>query len=433
MQRAGFDMTVSVNLSVASLTDVTFAERITQVVREEDLDPAHMVLEVTESLATGDLAATLENLSRLRIKGFGLSLDDYGTGYSSMQRLTRVPFTELKVDGAFVRAAPGDAHAHAMVESSLELGRKLKLDVVAEGVETRIEWDLLLTMGCPVAQGYHIGRPMEAAELLDWARARRKLYGGDSQPRQPLAIQRPSSTQWAGRAATLAVFARVDALDLVRPRRAARRRGQHLPAPGPAALPRGRALRDLPLVRPVHHDPRRHARAAPDADRAWAARSSSSGATHSARRSCAWLLGILRDRHGRLHVRRVRSEAHAAGRRDRARRATATTGRTSSATRDSCAARAASASSSAPLGMAMMAAALAWAGWATMSPMALKSTIFKAELQVSDLDRNHFATHSLTIARHPSETDERMMVRLLAFALNADERARIRPRLVVGG
>jgi EAL domain-containing protein (putative c-di-GMP-specific phosphodiesterase class I) len=168
-------MTVSVNLSVASLTDVTFAERITQVVREENLDPAHMVLEVTESLATSDLAATLENLSRLRIKGFGLSLDDYGTGYSSMQRLTRVPFTEIKVDGAFVKAAPSDAHAHAMVESSLELGRKLKLDVVAEGVETRIEWDLLLTMGCPVAQGYYIGRPMEAAELLEWARARRKL------------------------------------------------------------------------------------------------------------------------------------------------------------------------------------------------------------------------------------------------------------------
>ncbi|HEX4333979.1 MAG TPA: EAL domain-containing response regulator [Usitatibacter sp.] len=175
MQRAGFELTVSVNLSVASLTDVSFAERITQVVREENLDPADMVLEVTESLATSDLAATLENLSRLRIKGFGLSLDDYGTGYSSMQRLTRVPFTEIKVDGAFVKAAPSDPHAHAMVESSLELGRKLKLDVVAEGVETRIEWDLLITMGCPVAQGYYIGRPMEVLELLEWARARRKL------------------------------------------------------------------------------------------------------------------------------------------------------------------------------------------------------------------------------------------------------------------
>lgn len=175
MHRAGFDMTVSVNLSVASLTDVSFAERITQVVRDQGLDPAVVILEVTESLATSDLAATLENLSRLRIKGFGLSLDDYGTGYSSMQRLSRMPFTEIKIDGAFVKGAPSDLQAHAMVESSLELGRKLRLDVVAEGVETHIEWDLLATMGCPIAQGYYIGRPMEAAELLEWARGKRKL------------------------------------------------------------------------------------------------------------------------------------------------------------------------------------------------------------------------------------------------------------------
>jgi len=175
MHRAGHDMTVSVNLSIASLADVSFAERITQVVREEQLDPAAMVFEVTESLATSDLAATLENLSRLRIKGFGLSLDDYGTGYSSMQRLSKIPFTEIKIDGSFVKGAPGDSHARAMVESSLELGRKLRLDVVAEGIETHIEWDLLITMGCPIAQGYYVGRPMDTIELLDWVRGRRKL------------------------------------------------------------------------------------------------------------------------------------------------------------------------------------------------------------------------------------------------------------------
>jgi len=175
MSRAGFDITASVNLSVASLADVSFAERITQAVRGEGVDPAAMVLEVTESAAASDLAAKLENLTRLRIKGFGLSLDDYGTGYSSMQRLSRVPFTELKIDGAFVKEAPGDMHARAMVESSLELGRKLKIDVVAEGIETHVEWNLLLKMGCPTAQGYYIGRPMTVAEILDWARNRRKL------------------------------------------------------------------------------------------------------------------------------------------------------------------------------------------------------------------------------------------------------------------
>ena len=175
LHRATFEATVSVNLSVSSLTDPSFADRILAVVREEQLDPHQMVFEVTESLATSDLGATLENLSRLRIKGFGLSLDDYGTGYSSMQRLSRVPFTELKIDGSFVKTASANPQSYAMVESSIELARKLRIDVVAEGVETRVEWELLLALGCPVVQGYYVGRPMGARELVDWAQARRHV------------------------------------------------------------------------------------------------------------------------------------------------------------------------------------------------------------------------------------------------------------------
>jgi len=175
LHRAGFEVTVSVNLSISSLTDPTFAERILGVVREERIDPPQLVFEVTESLAASDLGATLENLSRLRIKGFGLSLDDYGTGYSSMQRLSRVPFTELKIDGSFVKTASSNSQSYAMVESSIELARKLRIDAVAEGVETRVEFDLLVALGCQMAQGYYIARPMAATELVDWAQARQHI------------------------------------------------------------------------------------------------------------------------------------------------------------------------------------------------------------------------------------------------------------------
>ena len=102
------------------------------------------------------------------MKGFGLSIDDYGTGYSSMQQLTRIPFTELKIDQSFVRNASTQPSNRAMLESSLEMAAKLKIAAVAEGVETQADWDLLLELGCPLGQGYFIARPMQAAEFLRW-------------------------------------------------------------------------------------------------------------------------------------------------------------------------------------------------------------------------------------------------------------------------
>jgi EAL domain-containing protein (putative c-di-GMP-specific phosphodiesterase class I) len=127
------------------------------------------VLEVTESAATTNVGRALENLSRLRMKGFGLSIDDYGTGYSSMQQLTRVPFTELKIDQSFVRNIPTVGAARVVLESSLEMARKLNLTSVAEGVETRGDWDLLRELGCDYAQGYFVAMPMDAAAFMAWA------------------------------------------------------------------------------------------------------------------------------------------------------------------------------------------------------------------------------------------------------------------------
>jgi EAL domain-containing protein (putative c-di-GMP-specific phosphodiesterase class I)/AmiR/NasT family two-component response regulator len=171
---AGVDISVSVNLSLTSLTDVTIADRMMNVVDAQGLAPRHVIFEVTESAAAIDLGRSLENLSRLRMKGFGLSIDDYGTGYSSMQRLAGVPFTELKIDQSFVKNAATQASSRAMLESSLELAKKLNIAAVAEGVENQGQWELLMDLDCQLAQGYFIARPMEAGGFLDWALLRRQ-------------------------------------------------------------------------------------------------------------------------------------------------------------------------------------------------------------------------------------------------------------------
>jgi EAL domain-containing protein (putative c-di-GMP-specific phosphodiesterase class I) len=167
---AGLESAVSVNLSLKSLTDIHLADRVTELVLSENLEPRHMVLELTESAATTDLGKALENLARLRIKGFGLSIDDYGTGYSSMQQLTRIAFTELKIDQSFVTNAAKQESAKVILESSLDMARKLNITAVAEGVETQADWNLLRQLGCGLAQGYFIARPMEAKAYPNWVR-----------------------------------------------------------------------------------------------------------------------------------------------------------------------------------------------------------------------------------------------------------------------
>lgn len=166
--RQGWPLTVSVNLSVPSLEDPTCADRITQTVEKLGLAPRHMTLEITESAAMTNVAPCLEALARLRMKGFGLSIDDYGTGYSSMQQLGRIPFTELKIDQSFVTDSAAHPQHRIILESSIDMARKLGLKTVAEGVETRGDWNLLKELGCSIAQGYFIAKPMSATDFLEW-------------------------------------------------------------------------------------------------------------------------------------------------------------------------------------------------------------------------------------------------------------------------
>lgn len=168
--KEGYSIIPSVNLSVSTLSDPTIAERIRQSVLEEGIEPSNMMLEVTESATTSNIGSVLENLSRLRMKGFGLSIDDFGTGYSSMQQLTRIPYTELKIDKSFVTRAALKESTRAILESSLEMARKLKIKSVAEGVETQEDWNYLRELGCTLAQGYFISPPIPGDKFLDWCK-----------------------------------------------------------------------------------------------------------------------------------------------------------------------------------------------------------------------------------------------------------------------
>jgi EAL domain-containing protein (putative c-di-GMP-specific phosphodiesterase class I)/CheY-like chemotaxis protein len=166
----GLPISVSINLSLTSLEEPRFADQVIEYVAQQGIDAGSIIFEVTESVAMADVPHCLENLARLRMKGIGLSIDDYGTGYSSMQQLLRIPFTELKIDRSFVSGASHNEALISILSSSLELSRKLNLQMVAEGVETQQDWDLLSQLGCTYAQGYFIAKPMAGTEFPDWMR-----------------------------------------------------------------------------------------------------------------------------------------------------------------------------------------------------------------------------------------------------------------------
>lgn len=168
LHERGQMINMAVNISLTSLTDTMLASRITQVIRDAAVDPRYIILEVTETAAMTDVAHALENLARLRMRGFGLSIDDYGTGYSSMQQISRIAFSELKIDQTFVRGFAENEPLRIMVQSSIDLAHKLRIKCIAEGVETERDWNALKSMRCDLAQGYFIAKPMSLMSLLDF-------------------------------------------------------------------------------------------------------------------------------------------------------------------------------------------------------------------------------------------------------------------------
>jgi diguanylate cyclase (GGDEF)-like protein len=171
---SGLDLTVAVNLSVRNLLDAHLPESIGELLRRYELPPSALELEITESTIVADQVRALDVLTRLNAMGIGLSVDDFGTGYSSLAYLKDLPVCELKIDRKFVNNMTEDGDDAFIVRSTIDLGRNLGLQVVAEGVETEAVWDQLALLGCDVAQGYYLARPLPAADLTSWLQERRR-------------------------------------------------------------------------------------------------------------------------------------------------------------------------------------------------------------------------------------------------------------------
>lgn len=167
----GLDLKVAVNLSADNLASLDLPDTLTRIAQDAGVSPSRIVLEITENRLMDRLAVSLEVIGRLRLKGFGVSIDDYGMGYSNLRKLKQLPITELKVDRSFVSGADRDSVLRVILGSSVALGHSLDLTVVGEGVETKEVWDLLQTLGCDEAQGYFVARPMPAADLPGWKQA----------------------------------------------------------------------------------------------------------------------------------------------------------------------------------------------------------------------------------------------------------------------
>ncbi len=167
-QQGGHSIPVSVNISMRDLVDPEFPQMIAALLQAAQAPPSLLVLEITESLIMTEPERAIDTLSQLRKLGVRLAVDDFGTGYSSLAYLHRLPIHEIKIDKSFVAAITGEANRANIVRASVELGHSLQLETVAEGVEDARTLDLLAALGCDLAQGYFISRPMLANQVLPW-------------------------------------------------------------------------------------------------------------------------------------------------------------------------------------------------------------------------------------------------------------------------
>jgi EAL domain-containing protein (putative c-di-GMP-specific phosphodiesterase class I) len=156
---------VAVNVSASNLADPELPAQIKAMLESRNLEGNALVVEVTETTLMNDTARALWVLHGLRGLNVRISIDDYGTGYSSLARLRDLPINELKLDRSFVAALSSDPRTAAIVESTIQLAHSLGLKLVAEGIETAETLALLTEMGCDVGQGFHLGRPAPAADV----------------------------------------------------------------------------------------------------------------------------------------------------------------------------------------------------------------------------------------------------------------------------
>ncbi len=170
-RNAGLDFTVAVNLSPLLLRRSDLVDEIVALTQVYELPPDRLVLEITESSLV-EMAHALEILTRLRLRGYRLSLDDYGSGYSSMKQLAQIPFTELKIDRSLVQGVAVRQNLQVMLRSAVAMARDLGLVTVAEGVESSEDLKFLSECGCAMAQGWHFSRALAPNDLGKWVQER---------------------------------------------------------------------------------------------------------------------------------------------------------------------------------------------------------------------------------------------------------------------
>jgi EAL domain-containing protein (putative c-di-GMP-specific phosphodiesterase class I) len=164
-------LTVAVNLSTRNLQDEALVDIVSTALRDNEVEPSSLDLEITESAIMQDPIRALENLTLLHDMGVRISIDDFGTGYSSLGYLKRLPVDQIKIDRSFVIDMVSNPEDAYIVRTIADLGHNLDLKVVAEGIENQLTWGLLAAMGCDFAQGYHISKPLPAEELTGWLRS----------------------------------------------------------------------------------------------------------------------------------------------------------------------------------------------------------------------------------------------------------------------
>jgi EAL domain-containing protein (putative c-di-GMP-specific phosphodiesterase class I)/FixJ family two-component response regulator len=172
----GIPISVSINVDQGTLAHPQFMEQIGACLERYRILPNYITFEITESAVLTTDPHFLERLLRLRMQGFGLAIDDYGTGRSNLQLLARIPFSELKIDRSFVDGASKKQAIGTVLRSCLGLARSLDRRSVAVGVETKQDWDLLQGLGCTYAQGYYIAKPMPVEDFPAWLADWRQFF-----------------------------------------------------------------------------------------------------------------------------------------------------------------------------------------------------------------------------------------------------------------
>jgi EAL domain-containing protein (putative c-di-GMP-specific phosphodiesterase class I) len=171
---ANMAVPISINVSARNIQHLDFPDRVVALLLDEDVEAGALIFEITESVAMANASFTADILARLRLKGFRLAMDDFGTGFSSLKALRQMPFSELKIDKSFVIDMTTSRDASVIVKSVIDLGRSMGLEIIAEGVETEEVAQALTDLGASGLQGYHFARPMPIDQTIEWLRERRQ-------------------------------------------------------------------------------------------------------------------------------------------------------------------------------------------------------------------------------------------------------------------